>query len=140
MAKETSRINVIKVGATNPPATVMLNKSTPNVDGPKQITDDTTTDDSGGPEHATVYPCIIESIVVEQLVDTADASYIFLLARAEDGATCFVAWQPEGAVSTKRQYIFQATVHMKPKRDTKAFARVEWTLKATGAATPSAIP
>jgi hypothetical protein len=108
MAKSKGNTNTLYVGSTNVfgSATKVLNKKIGSVDGPKQITDDVTTDDSTGPEHDTIYPVIIESIEVEVLVDPADASYIFLNARSKDGVKCFVFWRPEGDVSTRDQFLF----------------------------------
>jgi hypothetical protein len=142
MAKSKGNTNTLYVGSTNVfgSATKVLNKKIGSVDGPKQITDDVTTDDSTGPEHDTIYPVIIESIEVEVLVDPADASYIFLNARSKDGVKCFVFWRPEGDVSTRDQFLFQATVHAKPKRDSDKWSRQTFTLKGSGAATPSAVP
>lgn len=141
MAKQKSNINTLYVGLTSVfgSATKILNKRITGINGPMQITDDTTTDDSAAPEHEVVYPVVFESIVFDQLVDVADASYIFLDARAKDGAKFFVFWRPDGDTATRTQFLFSATCHTKPKRDTEKYARVEFTLKVSGAATPSVI-
>lgn len=142
MAKENANLNTVYVGAANPPVTKVLNKKLTGIDGPINETDDVTTDDSTAPEKSTVYAGFMKGLKIEQLVDTADASYAFLDARAKDGATFFVSWRPDGDGSgTKTQGIFSAIVTaVAPKREPNKKARVEWTIDATGGTTWSTQP
>ena len=99
MAKTRSRINTLYVGLTNPPTTKVLSKKDLKVDGPKQVRDDTTTDDSAGPEHAVIFAGDIAGVDFTVLMDSADTSYL-LLRDAECASTPAAA--PSGADRGRR--------------------------------------
>jgi len=136
MAKFNANLNTLYVGASNPAATKVTNKKMTGIDGPDNITDDVTTDDSAGPEISTVYAGNMHELKVEQLVDTADSSYQFLDARAKDGASFFTRWRPDGDGVGKTQADFSAIVTKRqPKREPPKKARDEFTITATNGTT-----
>lgn len=135
MAKTRSRINTLYVGLTNPPTTKVLSKKDLKVDGPKQVRDDTTTDDSAGPEHAVIFAGDIAGVDFTVLMDSADTSYLLLRDAAKAGTIIYASYRAVGDGTGKEEAIFACTVDMTPDHSTMAMARAAVKLVKTGGVT-----
>ena len=132
MAKTKWRDCVVMIGTANPPTTAVTSKKDVDVDGEKQITDDTTTDDSVGPEHEVIYAGQIESVSFPVIKDRADASYLILETAANAGTKIYCAVRPEGTQSgVKKEQLFQCTVSLKGGGSSSGMSRQQVTLKVT---------
>lgn len=141
MAKTKWRDCTVLVGTANPPTTQLTNKKDVVIDGLKQITDDTTTDDSTGPEHDVIFAGDITSAKHEIIVDRAEASYLILEAAAEGGTKIYVSLRPQGnGAGTKREYIFQTTVDLSIGKGSAGMARADVTYMKTGGVTKQTQP
>lgn len=108
-----------------------------DVDGPSQVFDEVTTDDSSGPEHAVVYAGQINSVSFPVVIDRANSTWTAIEGAAEAGTEMFCVIQPQGAGSaSKREVIFKGFVDMKlGAGGSGGMARATVTLKPTNGCT-----